>query len=323
MRLKKLLALLLAAALLLSGMVTAGATVVETPGLVLKEVERIEAEWIGGSVSPDFGFEIAPWSTRVTLHYSDGSSEALDSWGEFDDDSGVWWKIDYRSDWDDDWSTLPKETNVTLYYCDSALFSACDGTYSEFLETVPQTGIKVQLLALEDYFALFAAEALELGGSAAVELDEGAYQLFTFTPEKSGHYYFYSGTTDDTNPLLYLYNEEYELIAVADDGMRLGRRGRDFALLKALNKGETYYLLTTTYSVQGGSFTLHADRRISRYNSAAEHYLYYYLGGGWLFNRLLEVDYDGFSFLFGGLMSDSMEFWRLFCVYFIYVFDEF
>ncbi|MCL1901858.1 MAG: hypothetical protein FWG51_05640, partial [Firmicutes bacterium] len=93
--------------------------------------------------------------------------------------------------------------------------------------------------------------SLELEVSEFVK--EATY--FSFTPDESGLYRFYSFDNNNCDPYGYLYDEEFNIIAFNDDG----GIGPNFFILINLEGGRTYYLYASTYrgqNFQGGSYSI-------------------------------------------------------------------
>lgn len=285
MRLKKALTLLLSLALLLGGMVTAAAAD--------KAVKSISAKWTGGSISlgliPRFGAH----NIQVTLQYKDGSSKKLDSWSGSENGG---WKVDWGSDFD--WADDAREMTLFVYYSDAG-----SGQLS--------ATVKVPLISMQAYLAGLDSQEIHTGESKAVTLGAYEYKLFTFTPERCRRYYIYSqGGTPEADPMVYLLNSQGEHMENNDDFRSLDYIDNNFGLLPSLEKGETYYLLVTTHTQKGGSYTLHADRRISLQNSSFERCLRYALGG-WLWTRW--IDYNPFvelSYHLRGLPTYIRYWWE-------------
>jgi len=84
-----------------------------------------------------------------------------------------------------------------------------------------------------------AASGLQLGSSVTVE----SKTTYAFTPEKSGMYRIYSSKNGDTDPYVYLYDENKNLIAADDDsGGNL-----NFDLNYDMIAGATYYIEADSY----------------------------------------------------------------------------
>lgn len=291
MKLKKALALLLAMAVLLGCL---GVGLSASAAGTRKEVKSISAKWIGSGIPLELGVDIGPADVEVTLKYTDGTSKVVTQWWNYDDDSGDWWEIEY--DYDYDWgSALPKELELTIAYSDDKLWSDYLETVGDYdfdwygyLEAMPHTTLKAPVISTETYLKSFDAKAIKAGDSVKLSLAAGESQLFTFTPGMCRQFYINSDSNSESDPLAYLFDSNFECIDYCDDFYTLGGNSNlNFGFLQNFNKGETYYLLVTTYSKEGGDFTLRADRRVTLKNSNLLQYLYYYRAGGWLFSRTL------------------------------------
>jgi len=133
---KKLLACLLIATLLLGGSAIGASAVLAEPDpaiFVLPTVVAIEAQlrddveeiqaWDGW---PDLGH----WNIDLTLHFADGTSRLLRWWDGWTDDD-LWWEVIWRFD---------AETHVvTFFYLDSDMDFDDIEEWNKFLATLPQT----------------------------------------------------------------------------------------------------------------------------------------------------------------------------------------
>ena len=198
---KKLLACILAIALLLSSAVaataalSAGEAEIAPHGLVfeLPVVTGIEAEW-NGEVLLNLSVwraRFSPENVDVTVHFADGSSEQLTRWN----DRGMdwWWQLGF---------VIDDETNiVTIFYEDSNLRSAfaeanglelwqVNRNNANYLATLPQDSFELPA----NYHEIFVDGFRPI---TALTLNEAVtttvYNFFTFTPETSGLHRFYGG----------------------------------------------------------------------------------------------------------------------------------
>ena len=231
---KKLLACILAITLLLgSGIIAAVAAAPEEHSLIfiLPEVTAIEAEWNGeimlnfwegwGNIQPWF----SPANVEVTLHFEDGETQTLDHW--FDDNitGELWWEVG---------AVFDSETGlVTVFFADSIRFNAFveqnpSWTLDELIATLPRTTFAFPANFLELYFGGQAPTVLTLNQRANVSVNT----MFTFTPQSSGTFYFYTAGGDYD---LLIFDPDRNMIAWVEVWP-----GRAPAVW--LEGGETYYI---------------------------------------------------------------------------------
>ncbi|MCL2445216.1 MAG: hypothetical protein FWD06_00385 [Oscillospiraceae bacterium] len=227
---KKILSVVLSAALLLSVFgIGASAVVDHSLQFQLPVVTAIEAEWNGEIVlsrwlAPTFSSA----NVDVTVYFDDGTYEALaDRWSSSVHDQ--WWQVS---------TALCHETSVvTVFYQDSRLQSewfgdaecCCEVDWDGFYATLPQAAFDFPADYIETFlqeFTPFTALSLEDYASPPFY----GTHVFTFTAPESCDYYFGFGHTG-WGPITVL-DAQHNIIASSWNQM-----------LVALQAGETYYVV--------------------------------------------------------------------------------
>jgi len=234
---KKLLSILLAAALLCGAFALGASAEEETP----PAVTAMEADWDGtysfwlyntvqflpklGSMQlmPEFG----PENVQITLHYDDGTQEDINRWLKYSYDNngrmtGFAWTIRTVRTGADEWT----------FYC-----AENDRTPND---TMPHASITVPSNYLEQMKAL--AVPLALDKNTAVAPETLGENFFSFTPAESGTYTFGSQSSGEY-PTAMLTDANLKFIKENEKG----GAGNDFSLIVRLNAGETYYLCVGRY----------------------------------------------------------------------------
>ena len=215
----------------------------------LPVVTGIDAKWNGEVLFNYYWFELyfSSENVEITVTFDDGSSEVLTSWyGEGGGASNYWWwEIFYEYD--------AAASKVIFYYIDSNLYMAyldtLDDPEAEYdwgalSATLPRASFAVPAGLLEDYLKNLPTTVLKLGESQKAALADGEMQIFAFTPEKSGLYYFYSKNRGNTDPYAYLLDAGLNYIDENDDFSDL-----DFGIFAELESGKTYYLIVGRYYI--------------------------------------------------------------------------
>jgi len=318
---KKILAILLALALALSLAVCAAAAPSYqdladklsaagpvTQGLIyeLPTVTGITAVW-NGEILVGYWFEpnFSPENVTITVSFDEGEPEVLTKW--WDEGNGWAWDILYEYD--------RSTGSVTFYYIDTNLWQAYINTldnpeeeydWDELLATLINTAIAVPDDLVRLYVdGLRPLTALNLDESTPVVLAEGKSEIFTFTPEADGGYYFYAESTAEAWPIAVIATPAY--VPIGDAWFFFGEN-----LVVELEAGKTYYVLAADYWGDACEFELGVTRL--REISPAMQFICRYLLFGWLWMPLVTFTQpNGVYLLPGNYIRDFFGmFWDIF-----------
>jgi len=256
----------------------------DEPGL--KKVTGLEAEWNGEvpsvrlySLYPEF----TPEHVTVTLSYEDGTSKVLSEWWEeWWGEGGFWqWYLEITYDL--------KTEKVTFHYIGSdmevAYWNSVDRDNTkyiraDFLAGVPQTSFTFPVAFLEEAIA-DQQIPLKFNDRLTVLADMESVdycRIFSFAPEKSGTYYFYTQKSE-ANPYALLRDADWNEIDTSSDYI-----GFNFCIPANLEAGKIYYLFVGALNGYGeDTFELVVSDKPLRMNAAQ--WVVHYLLGGWILAR--------------------------------------
>jgi len=239
----------------------------ETQSLIfeLPVVTGITAEWDGnteGLFDRWYGPYFGPSNVAVTVSFEEGEPQALTSWnGSYSGDTYLFWDVFY--DYDDVTGIVTfyyQDTNFRQAYRDS-LGEDGEWIWEDLKATLPQASFAVPANPWEEQLKSQPKTELKLGESKKAALADKEMKVFSFTPEKSGLYYFYSCNRGSTDPYAQLYDADFNYVTHNDDLFDL-----DFGIIMELQAGETYYLAVHNLRGDAGEFDVGVRDDVRKYS---------------------------------------------------------
>jgi len=254
----------------------------------LPTVTGITAVWNGdteGLFDRLYGPFFHPENVAITVSFAEGGPETLDHW--YDNGYGWFWEIFY--DYDN------ATGKVTFFYSDSNLRAAYDDTlrrgddwsWEDYQATLPRASFSIPVNLRLEHLNGLPKTALKLGEGQRIPAGECV--IFSFTPAKSGQYYFYSENHGSAEPYGELYDAGFNFLTCHYNYER-----HDFGIVWELQAGKAYYMLVSDLDGSAGEFnvTLRSDiRKLDLWGM-----IWDTLTGGMLLRRWALYESDLYSF---------------------------